>query len=230
MDDFDQYLFLLSSDWCFSRLCIRLGLTDEQMKSVQLAAREAVKNIMSTCASTQPEYLHVVMSNSRKEETWSVFVRHVGNDKLIQRIELFMNKSPSHTHEEGVVLNVFLILLEDSIDSARNMLDLTFLQDKKNVVENIIRSWSNNEIQDSDKIALTSNSTWDRYLLSLFPEVPTALSDFYDVKIANISTFDSLWASLNEALPQEEKKKLIESLALVYKEITENDCPNIPWL
>lgn len=229
LNDLDQYIMLLSSDWCFTNLSIRMGITEHEMEEIQSAARNATEHMISSCCSPA-EYLLVDMSISRKEETWSKFVEKLSDPILINKTSAFITGIPAHSHDVGSELNMYLLLLEDFATSKNQLLDLDSMGNSKEAVRQIICTWRNLINHESDELALRSETPWDKHLISLFPEIPTALPDFYDLKIADTYTFFGLWECIKQRLPNKDRVKLIELLTNAYEELSGNKSLNIPWL
>lgn len=230
IEDFDYYLFLISGDWCSQLMSIHIGLSPTQMALAQQASRSAIKHIMSTCANTSPDYLLTDMSRNRKKKTLEVFEKQLSNEEIICKIRNFILGQKVYTHEETIVVNVFLMLLEDCTNADKCMLKLNFLEGDKDKFYNQIKLWTENDYKDSDEVLLQSTSDWDKYLVSLFSETPTALSDFYDLKIAKINSFETLWGIITSDFVKDRKHKFILAISDAYEEMTGNKCIVPEWI
>ena len=230
-ENFDEYIFLLSSDWCSSFLTSDLELCDEDIQIIKNVARSAVAHIIESATGHQPNYNFVDLSIKRKQKTWELFCERLNSKVLEKKISLYIRNELSDPHSEDITLDAFLMLLKGSVDDNKiGDIDLSFLAEKKIVLTNLIRDSNDKELDDYEEIASTSNSDWDKYLISLTPDMPTALSDFYQIKISDKKAFKKIWSKVKLILNDNEKEKLLKKLVDKYVDLTGYKCSLADWL
>lgn len=227
-ENFDQFVLLLSSDWGEPFLQCDLELTHDEMRNVKQASQCAVKHLMSTALEPKTFY-NADMSIERRKCTWNTLSSHVSSKKTLERVQCFIKNDLNQKHFDDVTLNALWLILDEYFVNRGgddiNQINLQKLVHLKGVFIQI-------EAGDDDieKIAMESNSEWDHYLASLTPEIPTALSDFYEIKVNTKSKFKRFWVNVTKILDKGEESLLLNWLAKEYESLTGNNFEMPDWL
>jgi len=229
-DNLDDYILLLSSDWCASFLSVSLEISTEEMLMIKKAARVAVKHMMGSFDSNTKIYYEIDFSENRMEKTWDIFCSQLNSVALERKVSQFINNSLSDQYSEDNTVNTFLMLLEDFVENNQYDIKLDFLGEKELAITNIIRGFNNGDLDYHGDIAVASTTDWDKYLISIRPNMPTALSDFYDITIIEKSSFKKIWSEIKSILDDNEKKLLVTVLSEKYLELADDTCDLPNWL
>lgn len=228
LENFDQFVLLLSSDWGEPFLQCDLELTHDEMRNVKLASRSAVEHLMSTALEPKTFY-NADMSIERRKRTWNILSSHLLSKKTLERVQLFIENDLNQKHFDDITLSALWLILDDYFVS-RASSDINQINSQKLIQLKSVFIQLESGDDDIEQIAIDSNSKWDNYLTSLTPEIPTALSDFYEIKVNINSKFKRFWVNVMKILDKEEESLLLSWLAREYESLTGNRFGVPDWL
>jgi hypothetical protein len=207
--DIDKVAMLLSADW-FAPYWLAVGLvvTPEEQSLGQRAARAVVRNLMKGVEV----YWSVDFSDRRVSATQSDLLaglRSSGIDaRVIDQISAVMRKQAENDRSVSTSLWLFGALCDQlcaaSVDARLD----------RNLVRVVRALWQGSKNNSVGRIELenalrASNTSWDRYLCGLTPDLPTYLSDSAAALFVNRERFQRFWASLYWMVPQRERRALL---------------------
>lgn len=198
----DSLIMLLSSDW-FLPFWREVGI--EVDHASKTAIQEGCRAIVRRFIGDAESYYHIDLREERWRATNSVFIHlleSVGALNLLSVVD--WRDSPSDDLSTGIML---WALTDDSLMSGEEG-GTPALND---VIRFQIFGLSARCDVDPDKfdqISIQSTSSWDRYLASLFEELPDALDTkaCFAVKQRRLS---SLWSRICERLSGQQKDDLL---------------------
>lgn len=194
----DLVLMLLSSDW-FLPYWNEIGLNVEgdQRDSIQRGCREILDQFIDKDAS----YIDSDFRPRRLEETTKRLELLLEQTAGLSLSKLDWSGDPGDDLSTGIMLQALN-------DLAKGHLDV-FLGWE-------IRKLANNTLADIDcedselgSSLVTSDTTWDRTLVSLFPEDPDGLQNLAE-SIIRKRRLKVLWNRLGETLAKEQKEQLLD--------------------
>jgi hypothetical protein len=81
------------------------------------------------------------------------------------------------------------------------------------IKEKVVQAWTNLEVGleqiDFRFLAATSDSTWDTYLRSLTPDLPTYICDYLMVDVIGESKFEIVWQVIHHGLNPMQRNELL---------------------
>ncbi len=233
-NDLDYFVFLLSADWANEFVKSSLNVSNQNYIIVRDAARNCVREIMSTTPRGVVDYYCADFSDLRISKTQKSFNDFLAKKKLgyseLVKLDNFVNDNSPSSREEEVVLNTFWLILIDAASDETNFSGLDISKDELNFLMESITNCSSDDFPDFEELEAESGSEWDKYLISLRPDSPTAISDFMSIRFDNIESFAKFWAIAMLNKEREYKKHLISWLISEYEFITESKCYLPDWL
>ena len=207
--DIDKVAMLLSADW-FAPYWSAAGLvvSPEEQSKGQRAARAVVRDLMKGVEV----YWSVDFSDRRVSATQKRLfagLRSSGIDaRVIDQISAVMRKQAENDGSVSTSLWLFGALC-DQLCSAS--VDARLDQNIVRVVRALWRGSKNNSVEriELENALRASNTSWDRYLCGLTPDLPTYLSDSASALFVNRERFQRFWASLYWMVPQRERRALL---------------------
>jgi hypothetical protein len=201
----DSLVMLLSSDW-FEMAWSSIGLSVEPgaISCVKDGCREIVKDMIGEAT----EYYHIDFSDERCERTRRQFEQlalrcNVGNSAL-ERMSFLadLDKSSIDMATRWLFVMITNELLRNSLPDGA-----TPNQVVRTKVTEIASHWDTDE-EDFEDLCLGSQSTWDQYLRTLSPGLPTKLPDYVS-SIHATDRFEFLRARLSTMTSDQERREIL---------------------
>lgn len=216
----DKIVFLLSTDWFFDKwVLMGVHLDSGVRRRVQQGCREIVKQIMSSAEGES--YFCTSFAESRTRETMTLLDSLLKKSNVDLPIIHESNKSctEEHSTEEWLLASITTELLSRLDDANPPDLDRETL--------NVIASaWdvTSFELENDplEEACRDSSTSWDQYIRSLTPGLPTYLSDFYNVHIA-CSRFQAAWRIIMHRLRTDQTNKLVRFYKSVAMDLAQQD-------
>jgi hypothetical protein len=226
-DDFDMYLFLVSSDWCSPFLSVVIEVDMRDMNKIKDACRKGVMHAMKT-APDALNFYEMDFSKERKKATWEIVAKSLSSSSLLNKIERLAGQK--EVDDENDILSTFWLFIEDEyLHVEQNSLE-TSIHDNKLVLSQVVKSIAEEDNSLYEKEALLAKTDWDKFLISTTPEMPTALSDFFTVKVIQKSNFKNFWSRAISILGDKELKGILDDLTKRYEDLTEQSAILPSWL
>lgn len=204
----DKLVMLLSTDWFFE--CwplVGIYVDDKRHRWLQRGTRDIANDFMSGAT----EYWFISFSRERVARTRQLLetlLRAADVSQIVaDRIRTLTGETPKSTIDDRtawLLLSITEMLFEDELPDEYKRLDPAI---RRVVVE----GWSNQTrvTMNLEERLCSSNTSWDRYIVSLTPDLPTYLADYASLHIARKSQFDSMRSFLSMALTSEQQAELM---------------------
>lgn len=203
MNFLDQLIMLLSTDW-FKPYWIILGidLDDSEKGLIQKGCRKIVLQIIGGAK----EYWLAIFSNSRREETRSLFHALIGGSRAASVLSNMAAEWADISDEDMKASWIFDTLTEELVTGETDE-SLKLDSGVRSVVLARRPERTSLEIDFRD-LCERSGATWDRYTRQLTPTLPTFLADSL-LSFLTARRFKSLWFSVCHSLTSEQRDELI---------------------
>lgn len=212
----DDLVMLLSTDW-FDSLWPTLGIQVHETKKLEV--RNHCRNLVKKFAVVSGDfydYFQCDLSNARQVITRNQFIKcldssllnHYAIASVLQGLE-----RKSYTSERlKLVEDLTALLAEDYFDDSdlrlENVLKWKLLS-YWNIRKDLYDEWGNLDV-DFTYCNLSSDSSWDQFVRSLTPKIPTALSDILSNSRIIVPEIEYVWCAAAEQLCEKELSTLLD--------------------
>ena len=218
----DQIVMLLSTDWFFDYWgTIGLAISHQERRTIQEGCRNIVKQIMGSAK----DYYLTVFSNTRLNQTRSMFNALLGNVRLgegaINRINLLTSAEADPRLDDGLrwlLTHITDLLLDESPLIKQHELNPAIKQRLQNVCDQ--SGLFDSDTVDFEELCLDSRSEWDEYVKNLTPELPTTLSDYLEAEILRGDRFEIIWTTIQTEVSPTEQQELMSWYRAVARSAT----------
>jgi hypothetical protein len=230
----EEEILLLSVDWFFPYWEIFGLIFDVKQKNIiQGAARKSIKKFMQNTEI----FWYIARADSDYENRSSQFTKQLASDglkpKTIDRLfSSLIEITSKGTHVQSITQSVFsmitdLIKEKDSNYSLNNL--------NSEIASHFISSldkYSKSDLIDFELINLSSNSTWDKYIRNLTPDLPTLLSDRVSISMSVNGEFKKFWCTMIIGMKPSHVKELLNWYVTSAKQFGDPSfVPQIPtWM
>lgn len=207
--DRDRVVLLLSADWFRPFLRVfGLVLDEREESSLQQCARTAVRDLMAAAK----EYWSTDLSDARRARTAQLLLTCVLREgrNAHDQLDAFIGAQRESVDAEETTLWLFDAITERLVSQQADSADAIDVS----ALKLIASAWqtASRDAPDEDaleKAALNSQTSWDKYLRSLTPDLPTYLSDYASSQLLWPSKFQRFWAVLSWTLSKEDRVNLL---------------------
>lgn len=200
----DYIIMILSSDWAESYLkdFIPSLNDDRSVNLVKKCARETVIDFMSKSIS----YINIDHAPDRVNKSRSKFfglLKGLDKSTLHELNKLFEELKDGKNHQD------LIWMINQQISGLINGLFVTDHFDEKelSILKNTYSEIFDTEI-DFQSEARSSQTEWDKYLVSINPEVPSYLADFATLNMLDLCLLKKYLIRINQLFNREQMNRL----------------------
>jgi hypothetical protein len=221
---------LLSTDWFFGWWqTVRLSAPVPKRSCVQKACREIVRNFMGTAK----EYWLISFDPTRLARTRREFFDaldrcRLGKAAIARLEEIAQGAAVNDAYDvkttpvlASLTRHVVGDLIADSIGVPAQA-----------VTAKVEEVWNAREEveMDFEKLCLTSESEWDRFIRSTTPDLPMALADYLSEELVTNDRFVRFWNAISSKLSVEEKRELLDWYVTAARSLTGEEFKIPQWM
>jgi hypothetical protein len=227
VNEFDMFMFLLSSDWGNKILSLEMNVDEGTGNKLKLSAREAVTFIISKIPSGIKNYNRTDFSDSRINKTIDIFFSSCKKYKLnstdVDKF-VYLIKKDIFEKEDDNTLSAFWLIINGAIRSSNGFDGLDVPRGFIDCMVSVFNFYDNFNV-DFESLEMSSNTEWDKHIRNYFPDVSTAVSDFCFLKLGEISKFRYIWKEIFDRNENKKYKYIFsEWLKERYRKLISSEC------
>lgn len=218
----DYLVMLLSSDWFFDYwAAIGIGLPKVTKTRLQKGCRSIVRQLLLVQGKEVREYYHVNFSNERIVATRASFMELLDNCNLVspESTNILFAINSKKKYESPSTLELLENCTELLVTARWNELGIPLDGSIALVLTEAAKRKSPAET-DFCELDLDSSTTWDLFVRSLSPDIPTFLSDLISVDQRCVSKLDYTWCLACEQLTSKQQETLLNWYRAVVQKIS----------
>jgi hypothetical protein len=204
-NSWDRLIMLLSADWFFDSWdVLGFSLTPPAKRSIQAAARQSVQEFMSEAAV----YWNISFAGARLERTRVDFLQRIASSKLkpseTKSVISVAENLLTNFDDDDAQKTIFLYsaLTTDLLFSPNSVAPIPDLlsADLRPILESFEEASTAASESEFERLLVSSDTSWDRCLKGLTPDLPTYLSDWLSSIVNTSLIFRAYWAKVSQRL------------------------------